>query len=304
MKGINLVAVAGLVFLVGFSAHAQDTNLGMDTVYNTKGLEHIPYYEQLFRYRVWRNIDFREKQNMAFKSPSSDLVKLMLDNLFTGILKGYSPNDLFFSAEQKIEDFMVKVKAQGIAVYSTTKEYYAQEQASYQGKIYSSTANSNTGHPPTDAQWWAEVGEETEYLKSGDIPMITLVEDVIFDRRRSRLYYDILGFILLDADGNPLTIVNYAQFATLVDKLSHSREMKIRGSVAWKNAYNPAMDRNFADAFKLREFHGIIGKVENPDDRTILELYTLNHRSYSESVFARWEEDMKLLEKEHNLWEN
>ncbi|PGH39629.1 MAG: gliding motility protein GldN, partial [Candidatus Nephrothrix sp. EaCA] len=57
------------------------------------------------------------------------------------------------------------------------------------------------------------------------------------------------------------------------------------------------------DAFKLRDFHGVIEKVENPDDRTILELYTMNHQPYAESVFARWEEDMKMLEKEHNLWE-
>lgn len=301
MKGY---LIAGIVVMATFSAYAQEEGgAHLDTIYNTKGMEHIPYNDQLFRYRVWRNIDFREKQNMAFKSPTSDLVKLMLDNLFTGVLKAYLPNDLHFSAELKVDDFMVKNHTQGIAAYSATKEYFAQEQVIYEGKVYSSTANANKAHPPTETQWWAEIADETEYLKSADIPMITLVEDVIFDRRRSRLYYDILGFILVDADGNPRAIVNYAQFAKLVDKLAHSREMRIRSSVSWKNGYNPAQDKTFTDAFKLRQFHGIIEEVENPDGRTILELYTLNHGAYSESVFARWEEDMKLLEKEHNLWE-
>jgi hypothetical protein len=44
--------------------------------------------------------------------------------------------------------------------------------------------------------------------------------------------------------------------------------------------------------------------VENPDDKTIEEIYvTGNKRSYAESIFARWEEEMKMMEKEHNLWE-
>jgi len=301
MKGLKWL-FAGLV-LVSFSAHAQNNTRAMDTIYNTKGTEHIPYYEYLFKYRVWRTIDFREKQNMPFKSTTSDLIKLMIDNLFSGVLKGYEPTDLYFSEAQKADVFLVKNRQQGLAAYSATKDYYSQEKVSYEGKVYTSSANANTGHLPTDASWWAEVGEETEYLRSEDVPMVTLVEDVIFDRRRSRLYYDILGFILLNADGNPLAIVNFDEFSKLVDKLSHARDMKTRGSVMWKNAYNPAADKTYIDAFKLRDFHGVIEKVENPDDRTILELYTMNHQPYAESVFARWEEDMKMLEKEHNLWE-
>jgi hypothetical protein len=73
--------------------------------------------------------------------------------------------------------------------------------------------------------------------------------------------------------------------------------------VQWRNRYNPAENRTFNDAFKLRLFHGVIDKVENPDDRSITEIYRANNRSYWESVFARWEEEMKLMEKEHNLWE-
>jgi hypothetical protein len=47
----------------------------------------------------------------------------------------------------------------------------------------------------------------------------------------------------------------------------------------------------------------VLSKVENPDDRTIQQVYEMNGRTIGESVFARWEEEMKMMEKEHNLWE-
>ncbi|PGH37448.1 MAG: hypothetical protein CRN43_21140, partial [Candidatus Nephrothrix sp. EaCA] len=147
MKGLKWL-FAGLV-LVSFSAHAQNNTRAMDTIYNTKGTEHIPYYEYLFKYRVWRTIDFREKQNMPFKSTTSDLIKLMIDNLFSGVLKGYEPTDLYFSEAQKADVFLVKNRQQGLAAYSATKDYYSQEKVSYEGKVYTSSANANTGHLPT-----------------------------------------------------------------------------------------------------------------------------------------------------------
>ena len=79
--------------------------------------------------------------------------------------------------------------------------------------------------------------------------------------------------------------------------------MKDRDVVMWRNRYNPSENRTFNDAFKLRLFHGVIEKVENPQDRSIQQIYELNGRTYGESIFARWEEEMKMMEKEHNLWE-
>jgi hypothetical protein len=50
-------------------------------------------------------------------------------------------------------------------------------------------------------------------------------------------------------------------------------------------------------------FHGVISKVENPDDLDIVSIITRNGRSYREAIYARWEEELKMMEKEHNLWE-
>jgi hypothetical protein len=104
-------------------------------------------------------------------------------------------------------------------------------------------------------------------------------------------------------DMNPIGFIYYKDFHKLVEKQFHSKNLDDRDKVLWRNRYNPSENKSFTDAFKLRLFHGIIEKVENPDDLTIQRIYEDNGRTYGESVFARWEEEMKMMEKEHNLWE-
>ncbi|HEX5169657.1 MAG TPA: gliding motility protein GldN, partial [Cyclobacteriaceae bacterium] len=71
----------------------------------------------------------------------------------------------------------------------------------------------------------------------------------------------------------------------------------------WFNRQNTAQNKNFADAFLLRLFHGSIWKIENPDDETIDDIYRGNGRPYREGVWAKEWAEMQLMEKEHNLWE-
>jgi hypothetical protein len=276
----------------------------LDTIYNTKSVEKIPYYEQLYRFKVWRDIDLKEKQNAAFKSPNSDLIRFFIENLKTGALKGYLPNDFYFEQPQaNVDEFLADGNPQTADPFDPKKTYFAQERIAYQGKIYSSTVNDNSNHLPTDTQWWSFESNMVNFISENQLSSVTMVEDVIFDKRRSRMYYDIVGFIIKDKDGNPRALVNYKEFYDLVEKTFHSKSMRERSTVMWKNRYNPSEDKSYNDAFKLRLFHGVILKVENPDDLDITTIYTNNKRAYGESVFARWEEEMKMMEKEHNLWE-
>lgn len=328
-----------------------------DTIYNTHSLEKIPYYEQLYRFRVWRDVDFKEKQNAVFVSPYSNIAAFILDNLKSGSLKAYQPDDFTFHEEIAAVSAIGKGDKATFKDFNAQTDYGAGDEVSYSGKTYKATRNMTAVRQPTDpAYWrldrsvkklppsllafsdsksysttdavafngskyiatddmngvvvptdksyWDETGDVQAFLTFQDIATIQVVEDVIFDKRRSRLYYDIQGFIILDpTTGNPNALVSYKDFSNLVEKLSHDKEVRVRNTVKWKNRYNPSQDMSFTDAFKLRLFHGIINKVENPDDRSILEVYTLNGRAYGESVFARWEEEMKMMEKEHNLWE-
>ena len=290
------------LLLAAFSGFAQ-----LDTILNTKSLERIPYYEQLYRYKVWRTLDLNEKQNSAFRSPNSNLFSFLLDNVKSGNLKIYSPIDFFFEEPQANLD---EILGDGAPVveppYNATQKYFVNEKVSYQGKIYTSNANDNVGLDPSDpknSSYWVYERDVVNYLKPQELTSVMIVEDVIFDKRRSRLYYDVVGFIITDKNNNPRGLISYKEFADLVEKKYHSKNMKERSTVLWKNRYNPSEDKSYVDAFKLRLFHAVIWKVENPDDMDISTIYQANKRSYTESVFARWEEEMKMMEKEHNLWE-
>ena len=293
----SLVVV--LLVVLGGSAFAQQ-----DTIANPNSIDKIPFYEQLYRFRVWRNVNLREKQNAGFKSAKSDIGDFLIKVIKNGSLIAYDGDSV--RAAYKPEDVLVLNTAVQAPAYNSQQNYTTTEEVSYQGKNYASTRNDNIGHLPTDNQWWELTQNQTELLTAGQIAELQIVEDVIFDKRRSRLYYDIqyIG-IIVEKDGqyNPKGFVYYKDFVKLVDKAAHSKNLDERDKVQWRNRYNPSENKSFIDAFKLRLFHGIIEKVENPDDRTIQAIYENNGRTFGESVFARWEEEMKLMEKEHNLWE-
>ncbi len=348
-------------FLVFASCLLGGSLLGQtDTIYNSHAMEKIPYYEQLYRFRVWRDMYLNEKQNATFISPYSNIASFILEGLKNDQLKAYAPDDFSFASPIEAVTAIGKGEKSSLPDFSFQKDYPAGEEVSYQGKTYKSSKSmiavrnpTNTDFwkvdksvkklpadlpafdekkpysgrdavayngskyialddmtgvfVPTDKSYWEETGAVQDFLAKEDVKTIQLVEDVIFDKRRARLYYDVIGFIILDpTTGNPNAIVSYKEFFKLVEKLSRDKEMRIRNSVKWKNRYNPSQDLTFTDAIKLRLFHGVINKVENPDDKTITDVIFgggKSGRGYGEAVFARWEEEMKLMEKEHNLWE-
>jgi len=276
-----------------------------DTVVNPGSVDGIPYYEQLYKYRVNRQIDLAERQNAGFKSRQSDIAKFILTAIKSGKLNVYDDS---LKRVQTINETLISNTAVMAEPYDAKKSYVTSEAVSFNGINYSSIRNDNLGHPPSDGSWWEKSADQTEYIGVNEILGLELREDVIFDKRRSRLFYDIQAIgILAQKAGedvlNPRGYILYKDFYKLVESYSHSKNVSERDMVLWRNRYNPAENRTFTDAFKLRLFHGVIAKVENPDDDDIVTIFRKNGRSYTEAIYARWEEELKMMEKEHNLWE-
>ncbi len=102
-----------------------------------------------------------------------------------------------------------------------------------------------------------------------ELNIMEIKEDWIFDRKRSRLYYDIQTVTLyLPADKNPqgleLPVATF-KYADL-DKLFRSDPKKF----IWYNPQNQAQHKNLSDAFDLRLFYGRISKVSNPEDKDLV----------------------------------
>lgn len=150
--------------------------------------------------------------------------------------------------------------------------------------------------PDTVATAQAAALTGDEYFAK-ELNLIELKEDWIFDRKRSRLYYDIQSIgIVLPADMNPAGFeipVAFFKWKDL-DKLFRSDPKKF----IWYNPQNQAQHKNLADAFDLRLFYGRIWKESNPGDKAFVDLY-----GDKEGLIKSYQAEYELMEKEHGLWE-
>ncbi|ARK11772.1 gliding motility protein GldN [Fibrella sp. ES10-3-2-2] len=130
-----------------------------------------------------------------------------------------------------------------------------------------------------------------------ELSVLEVKEDWIFDKKRSRLYYDIQTVkMLLPADKNaagfevPVATFKYKD----LDKLFRSDPKKF----VWYNTQNQAQHKNLADAFDLRLFYGRITKVANPEDKELVGIY-----GDKEGLLKSYQAEYDLMEIEHGLWE-
>ena len=292
----------GFVILLGSQfSFAQQSDASRQ--YDPNSTLEIPEYEQLYRVRVWRRIDLREKQNKGFFAYNKELPKLILEGAMSGEIDSiYYDFDLKRSITfDEMQTNMTKEDAGEVKPYDAYIAFEYGEFVSYNGRKYMSIQENNSGFAPDEnPDMWQEdetAGVAITYENS-DIGIIELMEDVIFDKRRSTLYHDIIALkLIIPTDRNELgSAINIATFKYKdLEKYfrNHPNEAK------WVNRYNPKEWKNYADAFTLRLFHGPIIKYETPDDLYIHEIMPNQY----EAVMEINKFEMDLMEKEHNLWE-
>ncbi len=277
----------------------------MEEQYNPNSIDPIPKYEHHYKRRVWRTIDLNEKQNKGFFSNNGEITRLIIDAVKSGEIPDIYASDSLTTKISKEQFLSRLVMTQGMQYepWDPTRNYFTDEIVTYNGRNYRVLVDNTGRNPETSPDEWAETseGRAIEYLPR-DVNILRLVEDVIFDKRRSRLYYDIQAIQLIVPGSKTSTQVDeelgWFKYKDL-EKMFRNHPKR----AVWFNRLNTAQNKNFADAFLLRLFHGTIRKIENPDDETIFEIYTANGRSYREAVWATEWAEIELMEKEHNLWE-
>jgi len=273
--------------------------------YNPNSLDPIARYEQHYKLRVWRTIDLREKQNKGFFANNGQITKLIMEAAKSGEIAEVFQSDSL-KAKWTREEFVGKLQAsppQTFPAWDPATPYYMPDVVAFNGKNYETQIDNNVGINPTTApngEWKVtKTGAGLDYLPN-QVYRLSLVEDIIFDKRRSRLYYDIQALELSAYDDATGTFksLGWFKYKDLEKVFRNNPEKAI-----WFNRQNTAQNKNYADAFLLRFFKGVVYKIENPDDFTLDDVYRANGRPYYEGIWAREWEEMKLMEKEHNLWE-
>ena len=279
----------------------------------------IPFYEQLYKQRIWTRVDLKQKQNKGFFHKNREFARLLIEAVRNDEIQTVYAADPGFGeldsaiTKEVFEQKLLKVSLEDMGppepepLYDPDWPYMEGETMEYNGTNYISLANDNLGNAPSpDDGFWEEWGgvQAESYLYS-EITWIEIMEDVIFDKRRAREYRDIQSIkLIVPGDYTPDGANYFVATFAYKDLEKFFREHPEKA--IWFNQYNQAENRNMADAFLLRLFHGELYKVDNPDDLAVMDIYGTNmetgNPSQKAGLIGAEMLRMQMLEKEHNLW--
>jgi gliding motility associated protien GldN len=227
----------------------------------------------LYRKKVWREIDTRQKQNFAFRYPGDDetgggtFIEILLNGIKKGTVTAYTGSDDRFTGTVSFEDVMSSVtgKADTVEIFDPGTQTYIKR-----------IKNND--------------------FKPENVTRFRIKEEVIFDRTLGREVRRILGIcpILDKYDDEGLYKGTLPIFWLYYPDL---RNQLVRYEV-----YNPDNDLNrltWDDFFEKRMFSSYITKtnINNPDDALIRD-----YKSDMDKLYESEKNKEMLFNKEHDLW--
>ena len=284
MKLVKVIGVAaGVMLSIGAMAQQVST-----TASSNPSARPIPEHDVLFKKTVWRKIDLREKQNKPMFSENREITKIIIDAVKSGELVAYRSDSV--STPITREEFV-----QNMTPRESGEQLSDAEIAAGFGK-----------EEATDDGWGKALGKDAAQTNTAPVSneyfpkqlyLLELKENVVFDKKRSRMYHDIQTISLkVPATLNPLGFEqNVASFkmSDLVRIFRNNPELAI-----WYNAQNDAQHKNLADAFDLWLFSSYITKISNPGNRDLASIYGAGEKG----LLAAQDAAEALIEYEYSLW--
>ncbi|WP_198001405.1 type IX secretion system ring subunit PorN/GldN [Nibribacter ruber] len=255
----------------------------------------IPASDVMFKKTVWRLIDLREKQNKPMFSPGKEITKLIVDAVKRGELQPYATDSL--NRPITPQEFLTAISpAQGGATVLTEEE----KKAGF-GTADAAAADDGWGAPAAPAKGGKTAAAApmtaSNELFANQLYQLELKEDVVFDKKRSRLYHDIQSLtITVPSKFDPLGIEKTAasfKFSELAKVFKAHPDEAI-----WFNQQNDAQHKNLADAFDLWLFSSYITKVSNVNNERLDEVYGGGKKG----LLAAQQAMEELIEFEYSLW--
>ncbi len=239
---------------------------------NPVGWQSVREADIMWKKRVWREIDTREKQNMAFRYPGDDytgggyFIEIILDAVKKGKIKAYSNmDDRFTNALSKEQILEILI-----------------------------------GKPDTLMVTDPVTGEQVMKITSREfnpdvVTKYRIKEDVVFDRNLGRQVVRIIGIAPIQDKYNDDGSFRASQ---AVFWLYYP---EIRPMLAQYEVFNPENDvarMTWDEYFEGRFFASKVIKTSNPFDATFRE----RGMSNLEALYEGQKESEKLFNKEHDMW--
>ena len=274
----RLFVLSFVMFIVATAMYAQPTTPSaprQDGIYKRTLLgtrEIIPYddireADIYWEKRIWRNIDFREKINLAFTWPVDPFVQIVYDAVVSGELKAYSPlyDDFSEGTELPLEQIIIK--------FNRTDTTWILDEETYEEKP-------------------VIIKTEFDYQT---VQKIQIKEDWVFDEETSTMVVRIIGLTMIRDRIDPTTGETLGSEPMFWIYYPDLRGIIIRHEVF--NEKNSARYLTFEDIFEMRLFSSYIVKEDNVYDRFI-ENYTSGIDQVLESERIK----QQIFDFEHNLW--
>lgn len=302
----KLSVVFSFVLAAVSVGYAQEGLNDRDEGYNEQSVRPIHRSDIMWQKTVLRALDLREKQNEPIFSKNKQITKLIIDAAKAGELKIWATDSLDQGQPLTLEEFLKNIQIPSEEVQYTDEEAAFLETEEDEGgeddpwgDFGDDSGDEDTGEEDLLEEESATGG--TEYYSAQDLYQLEIKEDQIFDKQRSRMYYDILAITMKVPSDHPLNIkgieipVGSFSYKELVEKV-----FKNNPNAIWYNPYNDAEHKSLSDAFELRLFSSYIIKVSNPSDDYLVDIY--GGDQWTGILASQWK-SFELLEYEHNLWE-
>ncbi|WKN41821.1 gliding motility protein GldN [Tunicatimonas pelagia] len=322
MKSINQIVKqltgAAIIALSTMGVSYGQANDGYNEEgYNDNSIRPIHTSDQLYRTRVWRRMDLKEKQNKPFFSENRWMTRVIVESVMNGTLYPYTNDSVTtrMSKEQFIENMTIPMDGPALSEEEIAMGF-GQDNSADDG--WGDSGDDGWGDDSSNDDGWGDsAGQGAEGTDMGgaeaaapqaesylfapkDVSVVEIVEDVIFDKERGRQYYDVQAVtLILPPENFPntglLKEVASFRYKDLLRVFEENPEIAV-----WVNPRNSAKNLNLQYAFDLRLFNAHIVKYSNPDDERIVDMTEGNKR---QALLKSLEYEYDMLEREHELWE-
>lgn len=296
MKKIALLSILAASFNIAIAQEKSDNGI------NPLSLRPVHESNVMYKLTLWRRLDLNEKQNQPLFASGAEITKHLIDGVKAGVLEPYDSDSV--STKITLEEFTKRLtkkfeggglsKDESDAGFSATGGAAGEDDGWGGGaaKTEKETSQKSEAKPAVSA-----ANLEGYELFARDLYIIEIKEDWIFDKQRSRQYFDIQSITIkipseLSSDGLEKTLASF-KYKEL------DSYFKLNPNCIWYNAANTAQHKNLADAFELRLFSGRIIKKSNAGNKYLDQVY----KNPKEALVRSQQMEHELLEFENNLWE-
>ncbi len=252
--------------------------------YNPSSVRQVLDADIMYRGAIIRRVDLSERNNKSFMPANNELTRVIAEAVRDKKVKAYYP-----ITDPRTSGFQISSEINAEECYQKLTTYL-------------------------DEDGFGEVSIRPESLY-----LIDIKEDLIFDRKLARMYWDIQSISIIIPQGitpetqaGEFTVATFKYSELMTYFRENYEQSLLKGTFEdlrcfWFNPDNPRQHLCLADALELRLFDSRVIKVSNPEDKYIAEIVRGDFgaerlEEASEVLKSSQKVPYDLTEFEHQLW--